>query len=65
MAEFCAGLRAQLGVPVVDGVAAAVAAVEGLVRIGLSTSRIGGYAHPPAKAYQGLLAGYRPPTGLR
>jgi allantoin racemase len=49
MADFCADLSAELGVPVVDGVAAAVATAEGLVRLGLSTSRIGAYAAPPAK----------------
>jgi allantoin racemase len=58
MAELCAELTAELGAPVVDGVAAAVAAVEGLVRIGLTTSRIGGYARPPHKAYTGTLAGF-------
>jgi len=61
MADFCAGLSAELGVPVVDGVAAAVAAVEGLIRIGLTTSRIGEYAYPPAKTYVGALEGF----GLR
>lgn len=55
MAGFCADLSTDLGVPVVDGVAAAVATVETLVRIGLGTSRIGEYARPPAKAYTGVL----------
>ena len=58
MAELCAGLRAELGVPVIDGVAAGVAAVEGLVRLGLSTSRVGEYAPPPAKAYHGALESF-------
>jgi allantoin racemase len=56
MAELCADLRAELGVPVIDGVAAAVAAVEGLIRLGLTTSRIGEYAPPPPKPYHGALA---------
>lgn len=51
-----AGLRArladQLGVPVVDGVAAATAEVEKLVRLGLRTSTRGEYAPPPAKAFR-------------
>ncbi|MFL6117027.1 MAG: aspartate/glutamate racemase family protein [Catenulispora sp.] len=55
MAGFCAGLTAELGVPVIDGVAAAAATVEALVRLGLGTSRIGQYARPPAKDYSGAL----------
>jgi allantoin racemase len=58
MTEFCAGIAAELGVPVIDGVSAAVAAVEGLVRLGLGTSRVGEYAVPPQKAYTGALAGF-------
>ena len=58
MADLCADLRAQLGVPVIDGVAAAVATVEGLIRLGLGTSRIRDYAPPPSKAYSGVLAGF-------
>ena len=56
MAGFCAELGAELGVPVIDGVAAAVVAVEGLVRLGLTTSRAGEYARPPDKPYTGTLA---------
>jgi allantoin racemase len=56
MADLCADLGAELGVPVVDGVAAAVVAVEGLVRLGLSTSRVGEHARPPQKPYTGALA---------
>jgi allantoin racemase len=57
MADLCADLTVEVGVPVVDGVAAAVATLEGLVRLGLSTSRAGGYAAPPAKAVTGPLSG--------
>ncbi|HEV2633862.1 MAG TPA: aspartate/glutamate racemase family protein [Actinocrinis sp.] len=58
MAAFCADLAGELGAPVVDGVAAAVSVVEGLVRIGLTTSRVGEYARPLDKAYSGALAGF-------
>ena len=51
MADLCAKLSADLGVPVVDGVAAAVAEVEKLVRLGLRTSKIGEYAAPPPKPH--------------
>ncbi|MEW2134185.1 aspartate/glutamate racemase family protein [Streptomyces sp. NPDC005435] len=48
-----AGLRKELadrlGLPVVDGVAAAVKLAESLVALGLTTSRVGGYAKPLAK----------------
>lgn len=49
MADLCARLSKELGVPVIDGVAAATAEVEKLVRLGLSTSKHGEYAAPPAK----------------
>jgi allantoin racemase len=58
MAAFCADLSAELGVPVIDGVAAAVGVVEALVRHGLTTSRIGEYARPLPKPYRGMLATY-------
>ncbi|GGY39335.1 aspartate/glutamate racemase family protein [Streptomyces djakartensis] len=52
----CAGMTGlqrvvgeKLGLPVVDGVAAAVKLAESLVGLGLTTSRVGGYAKPPPK----------------
>lgn len=39
-------ITAATGVPVVDGVAAAVALAESLIRLGLSTSKIRTYARP-------------------
>ncbi|HEU4331383.1 MAG TPA: aspartate/glutamate racemase family protein, partial [Lapillicoccus sp.] len=56
MADLCAHISAEIGAPVVDGVAAAVVTVEGLVRLGLQTSAINEYAAPPVKAYSGLLS---------
>ena len=41
-------IEAELGVPVIDGVAAAVTLAEGLVRMGKSTSKAGTYAPPRA-----------------
>src|SRR6266403_213606 len=49
MADLAAELTARHGLPVVDGVAAAVALVEMLVRLGLRTSKLGGYAPPLPK----------------
>ncbi|MFE0176482.1 aspartate/glutamate racemase family protein [Streptomyces sp. NPDC059002] len=53
----CAGMTGlqravgeKLGMPVVDGVAAAVRLAESLVGLGLTTSRVGGYAKPLPKA---------------
>lgn len=46
LAHLVAPLRAALGVPVVEGVAAAVTMVEGLLAQGLSTSRAGTFADP-------------------
>ncbi|HET9168095.1 MAG TPA: aspartate/glutamate racemase family protein [Actinospica sp.] len=58
MADLSLELRRELGIPVIDGVSAAVAALEGLVRLGLGTSRVGEYARPRSKPYLGLLAGF-------
>jgi allantoin racemase len=58
MADFCTELADDLGVPVIDGVAAAVGVAEGLVRQGLTTSRANEYAHPLPKRYSGALAGF-------
>jgi len=49
-------LQGDLGVPVVDGGAAGVSEVRGLIDQGLSTSRVLEFARPPAKAYAGSLA---------
>ena len=43
----------DLGLPVIDGVAAAVKMVEGLVAQSLKTSKVGGYSWPPDMAYTG------------
>jgi len=60
MADLAAALSAEFGVPVIDGVAAAVTLAEGLGGLGLKTSKRGGYAAPLAKAYTGLLAPFSP-----
>ncbi len=56
----CAGMsgladrvRDELGVPVIDGVTAAVGLAETLVRLGLTTSRAGGFARPRDKNIPG------------
>jgi allantoin racemase len=58
MADLARELTVRVGVPVVDGVAAAVATVEGLVRLGLTTGKRGEYAPPPPKPYTGTLAAF-------
>ena len=60
MADWCAALQQRLGVPVIDGVAAAVKLAEALVGLGLRTSKRGDYAAPLAKRYAGLAAPYSP-----
>lgn len=50
MADLCARLQADLGVPVVDGVAAATVTARSLVELGLTTSARGEFAPPPEKA---------------
>jgi allantoin racemase len=60
MADLCQRLQGELGVPVIDGVAAAVKLAESLVSLGLGTSKHGDYAKPLPKAYAGLAARYSP-----
>jgi allantoin racemase len=54
MAHLAAELSVRHGLPIVDGVAAAVMLVESLARLGLRTSKQGGYAEPLAKAIVGF-----------
>lgn len=60
MADLAASLSADTGIPIIDGVAAAVVLAEGLAAMGLKTSKSGGYAMPNAKAYAGLFARFAP-----
>jgi allantoin racemase len=60
MADLCLRLQSELGVPVIDGVAAAIKLAESLVTLGLGTSKLGDYALPLPKAYVGLAWPYSP-----
>jgi allantoin racemase len=53
MADLCARLQHDLGVPVVDGVAAATLTARSLVELGLATSSRSEFASPPAKQLVG------------
>ena len=65
MAALAAALSDEHGVPVVDGVAAAVKLAEGLVALNLRTSRVGGYQRPGTKIYAGRFASHSPAASLR
>lgn len=60
MADLANRLAAEHGLPVVDGVSAAVKLAEGLVGLGLRTSKHGGYAAPRAKHYDGEFSVFSP-----
>lgn len=60
MADLNQFLEAKLGVPVIDGVGAAVKFAEALVGLGLRTSKRGDLAYPLHKPYKGSLAAYAP-----
>ena len=62
MADLALTLSQKFGVPVIDGVAAAVKQAEALVGLKLTTSRRGCYALPAAKTYAGILEKFAPPT---
>ncbi|NKX56743.1 aspartate/glutamate racemase family protein [Arthrobacter mobilis] len=53
MAELEEQVKARTGVPIVDGVRAAVAIAESLVRLGLTTSKVRTYAPPRPKKVLG------------
>jgi allantoin racemase len=48
MTDLAARLENTHGVPVLDGVSCAIGLAEAMVRLGLRTTRIGGYAPPAA-----------------
>lgn len=54
MVKFTQELEEKLGVPVFDGVTAAVTLAEGLVRLGKKTSKILSYQYPDKKKYIGV-----------
>lgn len=56
MAGLDERIRQLTGVPVIDGVTAAVTIAESLVRLGLSTSKVRTYATPRPKAIAGWAA---------
>jgi len=60
MADLAHELTKKYGVPVIDGVAAAVKQAEALVQLGLSTSKRGSYAPPISKPYSNELQGFAP-----
>lgn len=49
MTDLTKALAAEHGLPVLDGVTCAVALCESMIRLGLKTSGLGGYAPPPAQ----------------
>ena len=60
MAELARALSQEFGVPVIDGVAAAVKQCEALVGLGLKTAKRSAYASPLKKRYDGLMADFSP-----
>jgi len=60
MVDLAAKLSKEFGVPVIDGVSAAVKLVESLVSLGLQTSKRNGYAYPRTKSYLGLFQSFQP-----
>ncbi len=53
MADLPTQLSQELGIPVIDGVSAAVKFVEALVGLKLGTSKTGDLAYPTSKSYLG------------
>ncbi len=60
MADLARSLQREYGVPVIDGVAAAIKQAEALVAQGLRTSKRSSYAAPLPKAYTGAMITFAP-----
>jgi allantoin racemase len=60
MADLAAELTREHGLPVIDGVAAAIKLAESLVMLGIQTSKRGAYAPPLAKRYSGIFGSASP-----
>lgn len=60
MADLVSAISKEVGVPVIDGVTAGVKVLEGLIGLGVSSSRVGGYARPLPKKYTGDMARFQP-----
>ncbi|MEK9765661.1 MAG: aspartate/glutamate racemase family protein [Thalassolituus sp.] len=60
MADLTKKLQADIGIPVIDGVTAAVKFAESLVGLGLKTSKRGDLDYPGPKKYTGAFAQYAP-----
>jgi allantoin racemase len=56
MSDLSSQISRDIGVPVVEGVAAATKFVEAIFGMGLKTSKIGDLAYPIIKSYRGHLA---------
>lgn len=60
MTDLTNALAREHALPVLDGVACAVALAEALTGLGVRTSKLGGYAKPRAKQYTGSAAPFSP-----
>lgn len=60
MAELAGRITARAGVPVVDGIAAAVTIAESLVRMGLATSKIRTFHQPRPKHFVAIPGDLQP-----
>jgi len=60
MTDLAQSLQLEFKVPVIDGVTAAVKIVEGLIAMGVTTSKRCAYATPLAKQYSGAMQCFSP-----
>lgn len=58
MAEFADDLEEEIGVPVINGVVAAVEFAEGIVDLGKKTSKAKTYKPPEKKGFTGVMTGF-------
>jgi Asp/Glu/hydantoin racemase len=64
IADLAVELQAEFGVPVIDGVGAAVKQAEPSQTLGLTTSKRGAYALPMPKTYSRALEYFAPKRAM-
>lgn len=60
MAELAQAMSQRFRAPVLEGVSCAVQLCEGLIRLGLSTTSLGGYQRPRPKSFSGIFSSFSP-----
>ncbi len=63
----CAGMgfllskiEKKCGIPIIEGISSSVVLAEAMIKLGVKTSKFGGYAYPRSKNYSGIFKNFSP-----